>query len=98
MAEPLVASTTLPAGTVMFLFTDIEGSTRLVHELGPETAWRSQSTGGSCARRSRGMAGSSSGDSVPSWALHGESEILRGSRLAIVVRHERIDLPAQPLS
>src|SRR5437868_3449805 len=25
---------TLPAGTVTFLFTDIEGSTRLLHELG----------------------------------------------------------------
>jgi class 3 adenylate cyclase len=25
----------LPAGTVTFLFTDIEGSTRLLHELGP---------------------------------------------------------------
>ena len=24
----------LPAGTVTFLFTDIEGSTRLLHELG----------------------------------------------------------------
>jgi predicted ATPase len=27
----------LPSGTVAFLFTDIEGSTRLLHELGPET-------------------------------------------------------------
>ncbi len=26
----------LPAGTVTFVFTDIEGSTRLLHELGPE--------------------------------------------------------------
>jgi hypothetical protein len=26
----------LPAGTVTFLFTDIEGSTRLLHELGAE--------------------------------------------------------------
>jgi len=26
----------LPAGTVTFLFTDVEGSTRLLHELGPE--------------------------------------------------------------
>src|SRR5581483_11118 len=26
----------LPRGTVTFLFTDIEGSTRLLHELGPE--------------------------------------------------------------
>ncbi|HEX4324904.1 MAG TPA: adenylate/guanylate cyclase domain-containing protein, partial [Gaiellaceae bacterium] len=25
----------LPEGTVTFLFTDIEGSTRLLHELGP---------------------------------------------------------------
>jgi class 3 adenylate cyclase len=26
----------LPGGTVTFLFTDIEGSTRLLHELGTE--------------------------------------------------------------
>ena len=26
----------LPAGTVTFLFTDVEGSTRLLHDLGPE--------------------------------------------------------------
>ncbi len=26
----------LPAGTVTFLFSDIEGSTKLLHELGPE--------------------------------------------------------------
>src|SRR5215207_1203367 len=28
--------TELPSGTVTFLFTDIEGSTRLLHELGPD--------------------------------------------------------------
>ena len=27
----------LPTGTVTFLFTDVEGSTRLLHELGPES-------------------------------------------------------------
>jgi predicted ATPase/class 3 adenylate cyclase len=27
---------TLPSGTVTFLFTDVEGSTKLLHELGPE--------------------------------------------------------------
>jgi hypothetical protein len=26
----------LPSGTVTFLFPDIEGSTKLLHELGPE--------------------------------------------------------------
>ena len=26
----------LPTGTVTFLFTDVEGSTRLLHELGAE--------------------------------------------------------------
>src|SRR4029453_9908376 len=26
----------LPSGTVTFLFTDIEGSTKLLHEIGPE--------------------------------------------------------------
>jgi predicted ATPase/class 3 adenylate cyclase len=31
-----MAAAQLPAGTVTFLFTDIEGSTRLLHELGPE--------------------------------------------------------------
>jgi class 3 adenylate cyclase len=25
----------LPSGTVTFLFTDVEGSTKLLHELGP---------------------------------------------------------------
>src|ERR687891_155329 len=28
----------LPTGTVTFLFTDIEGSTRLLHALGPEAS------------------------------------------------------------
>jgi predicted ATPase/class 3 adenylate cyclase len=31
--------TTLPTGTVTFLFTDIEGSTRLLQRLGPDYAW-----------------------------------------------------------
>ena len=40
-AEPVVGHTRsvpgdLPAGTVTFLFTDIEGSTRLLRQLGPE--------------------------------------------------------------
>jgi class 3 adenylate cyclase len=29
-------SATLPTGTVTFLFTDVEGSTKLLHELGAE--------------------------------------------------------------
>src|SRR5262249_5761180 len=33
---PNVARRNLPSGTVTFLFTDIEGSTRLLHELGSE--------------------------------------------------------------
>ena len=33
---PRLVRTELPGGTVTFLFTDIEGSTRLLHELGPE--------------------------------------------------------------
>ncbi len=32
----MVSRTDLPTGTVTFLFTDIEGSTRLLHELGPD--------------------------------------------------------------
>jgi predicted ATPase len=31
-----MAESQLPSGTVTFLFTDIEGSTKLLHELGPE--------------------------------------------------------------
>ena len=31
-----VARNDLPTGTVTFLFTDVEGSTRLLHELGSE--------------------------------------------------------------
>ena len=43
----------LPSGTVTFLFTDIEGSTRLLDELGPEAyARRSRSIGGCCGTRS----------------------------------------------
>ena len=47
----------LPSGTVTFLFTDVEGSTRLLHELGAEatTRRRSRSTGSvireACAAR-----------------------------------------------
>jgi predicted ATPase/class 3 adenylate cyclase len=33
---PRVARNDLPAGTVTFLFTDVEGSTKLLHELGSE--------------------------------------------------------------
>ena len=37
----------LPTGTVTFLFTDVEGSTRLLHELGATpTRRRLPSTGG----------------------------------------------------
>ena len=51
----------LPRGTVTFLFTDIEGSTRLLHELGAErTRRRWRSTGACCARRSRATAASRS--------------------------------------
>ena len=40
----------LPAGTVTFLFTDIEGSTRLLHDWAPSaTRTRWLSTGARCA-------------------------------------------------
>ncbi len=39
----------LPTGTVTFLFSDIEGSTKLLHELGDATRTRSPSTASSCA-------------------------------------------------
>jgi class 3 adenylate cyclase len=32
----MVDPSPLPSGTVTFLFTDVEGSTRLLHELGAE--------------------------------------------------------------
>ena len=48
----------LPTGTVTFLFTDVEGSTKLLHELGAEAyAERSPSTGGSFAKRVRPSGG-----------------------------------------
>ena len=49
----------LPTGTVTFLFTDVEGSTKLLHELGRRgvRARRSPSTGVSCARRSQRHGG-----------------------------------------
>jgi hypothetical protein len=70
--------TELPSGTVTFLFTDIEGSTKLLHELGDEyapvlaehrrilrvTSWSSFRTK---ARRSSGavLGGSSSRSMKP---------------------------------
>ena len=36
IGDHAVVSRELPSGTVTFLFTDIEGSTRLLHELGPK--------------------------------------------------------------
>ena len=51
----------LPTGTVTFLFTDIEGSTRLLHALGPErTPRRSPSTAGCCVTPSPRTAASRS--------------------------------------
>ncbi len=45
-------SSTLPAGVVTFLFTDVEGSTKLLHELGTRTRMRSMSIGDCSGRRS----------------------------------------------
>ena len=36
MPYPLLIEPRLPTGTVTFLFTDVEGSTRLLRELGPD--------------------------------------------------------------
>src|SRR5438034_9398537 len=36
LAHHLPVRAELPSGTVTFLFTDVEGSTKLLHELGPE--------------------------------------------------------------
>ena len=53
VAEALGDAKRLPGGTVTFLFTDIEGSTRLLHELGRNaTPRRFTSTASCCARRS----------------------------------------------
>ena len=35
----------LPSGTVTFLFTDIEGSTQLLHQLGAEAYFSTSGTG-----------------------------------------------------
>jgi class 3 adenylate cyclase len=42
---------TLPTGTVTFLFTDIEGSTRLLQELGPDRYQRLQDDHGEILRK-----------------------------------------------
>ena len=44
--------TTLPTGTVTFVFTDIEGSTTLLQQLGERTPTSSRTIGASCASRS----------------------------------------------
>ena len=51
---------TFPTGTVTFLFTDIEGSTKLLQELGDRVRTSSPTTGGSCARPSAPPAGARS--------------------------------------
>jgi class 3 adenylate cyclase len=51
----------LPAGTVTFLFTDVEGSTQLLHELGAEGYAQALSQpGGSVANAFAPTAGSRS--------------------------------------
>src|SRR5829696_8405748 len=51
----------LPTGTVTFLFTDVEGSTTLLHELARRrTCGRRPSTGTCCGRCSRATAASRS--------------------------------------
>ena len=47
----------LPSGTVTFLFTDVEGSTRLLHELGPRRTKALAEHRRCCARRSRAHGG-----------------------------------------
>jgi hypothetical protein len=42
----------LPTGIVTFLFTDVEGSTRLLEQLGEKTAQSRNGTTPSCGRRS----------------------------------------------
>ena len=49
-----MAVTHLPSGTVTFLFTDIEGSTRLLDELGERVR---RGAGGAPARSARGVRG-----------------------------------------
>jgi class 3 adenylate cyclase len=51
----------LPTGTVTFLFTDVEGSTRLLHDLGAEAyAEALAEIAGSSVRRAPPKAGSRS--------------------------------------
>ena len=40
-----MAARALPTGTLTFLFTDLEGSTRLLHELGDEYGPLLEATG-----------------------------------------------------
>jgi class 3 adenylate cyclase len=47
----------LPTGTVTFLFTDIEGSTRLLRELGPQVYSEALATHRSVLRRAFAAAG-----------------------------------------
>ena len=63
---PPATNAQLPTGTVTFLFTDIEGSTRLLHELGDGYVRRAASTPRSSAPRSpsrRGIEVGTEGDS-----------------------------------
>ena len=54
----LLTMAELPTGTVTFLFTDIEGSTRLLHELGDALRGRARrSIDACCARRSLAHGG-----------------------------------------
>ena len=48
---------TLPGGTVTFLFTDIEGSTRLLQELGDAYGRRRRATTGGCSAENLGDKG-----------------------------------------
>ena len=47
----------LPSGTVTFLFTDVEGSTRLLHELGAELYAAALGSTGGCLRAAFGRRG-----------------------------------------
>ena len=79
----------LPAGTVTFLFTDIEGSTRLLHELGAEAyAEALQSIGRRCGRLSaaRGCRGGHAGRRVllsPSPTAPAAVEAARAAQAAL---------------
>ena len=63
----------LPAGTVTFLFTDVEGSTRLLHDLGDERYAQALAEHRRCVREAAGTSSSPAGTEAPTKRLRWRS-------------------------